>query len=244
MGILQPQADPPETKYYAFLSGFPWRLTQPQIIEEITKVSVYSKTNELETTKYAVTIPRDQNDDKSIYVIEEYIPALKLVSGLIDIDRYSNQPAFEEHMGSPAVAGIMKFFESNPGFQAGPPQVYVTQADLLFTRPAIAKAADPLIAFAHMNYKPGKTIEVHEAWRRVCAIMSLSEEGTLAQLVLKDQEDESKLYLIEVFQDENYLHNEHGKSAEFKQQIVKEEALRATAPDAVFLKKVGGYLWK
>jgi quinol monooxygenase YgiN len=147
-------------------------------------------------------------------------------------------------MGSPAVAELLKVFESNPDFQVGPPRVISTQAELLFTRPAIAKAVDPLIVVAQLKYHPGKTPEVLAAWRRICAVMSLGEEGTLAQLVLKDSEDQNTLHLVEVFQDEEYLQNQHGKSAEFKQEIVKEEALRAGPPEAVFVRHIAGYLHK
>lgn len=42
-----------------------------QVVNALTKVSIYSKQNEPEVLRYAIALPRDASDDKSVYVVEE-----------------------------------------------------------------------------------------------------------------------------------------------------------------------------
>lgn len=42
-----------------------------QVVDGLTSVSAYSKQNEPEVVRYAICLPRDASDEKSVFVIEE-----------------------------------------------------------------------------------------------------------------------------------------------------------------------------
>jgi quinol monooxygenase YgiN len=70
-----------------------------------------------------------------------------------------------------------------------------------------------------------------------------NEGGTLSYNVLSDTEDENVVRTLEVYASEEMLWDPHAKS-EVVQGGIRRQGSTRIGRDLVFLKKVGGYLYK
>ncbi|KAF2271420.1 uncharacterized protein EI97DRAFT_428239 [Westerdykella ornata] len=195
------------------------------VIDELGKLSDYVKENEGGCIRYAVTIPRDQNEGKSVYVIEEY----------------TSQEALDAHTGSKAVAETLAYFQEKPALFSGPMEVAVTESSSAFSRSKIAEASDPFIAYAEIGYQDGTIHGALEGWSAVTKETQERESDSLAYYIVKDKENDVTIRTFEVYISEAYCRGVHFKNKAVFENRAKYGDIR-TYFRPVFLKLVAGWL--
>ena len=197
-------------------------------MQRLTNISDYSRQSEPETTKYAVCIARDDADDKTCWVIEEY----------------ANRAAFDSHMAHPLVQDMIKWMSSG-NILAGAPELYMLEYvdDLAFTKPEVAKVNDPYICFARIVYHPSKREEAVPYWKNVFA-ETKGESGTFVYGILLDKEKPDTLHTIEAYESKEFLWDVHVKQNNAIQESIKNTSSLRVSLEHNLLKQVGGYLSK
>ncbi|OCK75613.1 hypothetical protein K432DRAFT_308112 [Lepidopterella palustris CBS 459.81] len=192
-----------------------------------SSISKYSREQEPGVTRYAVSIPRDPQDEKSVYVIEEY----------------ANQETLDAHIWSFAVIHMMKLLLSDGSVFGEAPDVYTMEPVFSFSRPEILKASDPYIVVASLDYEEGTRAKAFDGWKRIVSESQKNEPGTLGYTILKDKDHENTIWTVEVYETEKYLRDVHAKSTVVTDDKTKYSDIK-TNLDFAFLKIVAGYLHK
>ncbi|KAF2104229.1 hypothetical protein NA57DRAFT_70446 [Rhizodiscina lignyota] len=213
-----------------------------KVIDGLTKVMHYSKENEPGVPQYAITVPRDESDEKSVFVIEEYILLSHSYQCLVpNSARYANKTTLDAHMKTNVIQDLLKTFGSELLLE-GNPQVYNLQTLHVLTRPE-ANRADSYIVFGIISYVKGKVAEGLPFWKAVFETTKTDEPGSFGYCVCRDEEENpDELYTVEVYESEKYLWDVHAKShavkANMKTMHIREGLQR------YFLKLVAGYFHK
>ncbi|KAF2476713.1 uncharacterized protein BDR25DRAFT_339625 [Lindgomyces ingoldianus] len=198
------------------------------VLDALTKVSQYSKQSEPGVLRYAITVPRDVSDEKSIYVIEEY----------------ADQAVLDSHMGSKAVTDLIAFFTANGDLFGGATNVSTLETSSAFVRPEITKCNDPFMCYASIDYKESSRADALEGWRHVTSETQNNESDTLSYAILKDKTNEITISTIEAYANEAFFREVHAKSTHVQENRAKYGEGHRTAFRFAFVKMVAGYLYK
>jgi len=201
-----------------------------KVIDALATTSKYSAANEPGTYKYCIAIPRE-GDEKSVFAIEEY----------------ADQEAMDAHMDSPAVQEMIKIFGSDASLIAAEPAIYGLPCTLSpsveFTRPSIENAADPVIVFANLEYKPGQASQAIPGWAELVEFAREEEDGTLSYAVLVDDE-KGWVRTVEAYSSLEFLDGVHVKSSAVRKNQRQNRDMRTGGKEVYRLKMVAGYLSK
>ncbi|KAI8626454.1 hypothetical protein F5Y19DRAFT_446584 [Xylariaceae sp. FL1651] len=195
-------------------------------IRRLTIASEYGFENDPDTAKYTIMVPRDETDQTSVWVFEEY----------------ASQAALDVHTEWPPVKDIIAFMMSeNP--LAGAPIVHeLPVTDLSFAREEVTQYGDPYIAVTEIEYHLSIIPNVMPYWKEVVEA-SRKETGTLVYGVYPHPTDPNKLFTIEVYKSKDYLCDVHAKSEAVVENIKDTKDMRKGLKP-IFLKKVSGYLYR
>jgi quinol monooxygenase YgiN len=201
--------------------------------------------------------PRDESDENSLYVIEEYgamnisyfRPADTGIHG-----RYKNQAALDAHMNAePTKAALAFVSRTDPPVLTGPPSVKYLEVfdDLASIKPQIREEEDPYIVAAELVYKPGMVAESMKYWKAVAATSKNDEPGTLAYALAKDTAASQppdprvadNLVTVEVYTSKDYLWETHVKSQAVQDNINHTKDMREGLKHHA-LKNKAGYWYK
>jgi len=197
-----------------------------QIIGELDKVAQFTLQNEPGTYKYAITIPKDESDETSIYVIEEY----------------ADQASFATHQTSSAFKDLVNFAE-NENLYAEEPVVYELTPFHILTRPKVLTHNDPYIVFGTVEYQAGKMVESMPYWKNVFSTTQTEEAGSLVYALCSDHAKPDVMRTVEVYESKEYLWDPHAKSDAVVENVKNTKHLR-TGLEHVFLQIIAGYLYK
>lgn len=127
---------------------------------------------------------------------------------------------------------------------SGPPDVTTSDVSSAFTRPDVAKATDPWICYASIEYKEGKRAEALEGWKTVTSETEKLEPGTLSYGIHENKEHAETIKTIEVYADQEYFKKVHVTSKAVQENKEKYgDEIRVSLKHA-FLKLVGGHFGK
>ncbi|KAJ9637865.1 hypothetical protein H2199_007360 [Coniosporium tulheliwenetii] len=198
-----------------------------KVLDGLTKIMAYSQEREPGVLKYAITVPQDAQDEKSIYVIEEY----------------ADKAALDSHMQIPPIATFTQFVSSDPTLLEGAPVVYSLETVSSFTRAEIVQHADPYVVFATLGYKEGTMQQALEGWESLVASVKQQEPGTLYYGIMKDKDNAAKLQAVEVYESGNAFRQVHAKGEALTAKFKRDSDI-STGVQLVFLKLAAGYFWK
>ncbi|KAF2643301.1 hypothetical protein P280DRAFT_446753 [Massarina eburnea CBS 473.64] len=198
------------------------------IIGALKKTGEHSRRREPEVTRYAICLPRDESDEKSVWVIEEY----------------ASQAGFDAHMGSQAVKDLIAFFGANATLFGGAPDISTSEVNSTFTRPETTKADNPWICYASIEYKEGKRSEALEGWKHVTAETEKNEPETLSYSNYKNRDHPETVKTMEVYTSQQYFKDVHVPSKAVQGNLQKHGNDIRVSLKHVSLKLIGGYLAK
>ncbi|KAF2735571.1 hypothetical protein EJ04DRAFT_511689 [Polyplosphaeria fusca] len=196
------------------------------VINALAKVQEFSKPNEPGVLRHATLVSRDPSDDKSLYVIEEY----------------ADQAAFDGHMAAKATTDLISNFEANPSLFAKPTEISMSDISSSFVRPECARAADPFVGYASIDYKEGTRDEALEGWKGVTSATQNNEPDTLSYAIVKDKGNSVSVHTFEVYASERYFKEVHATSEAVANNRAKYGDSVRTAFNLRLLKLVGGFL--
>ncbi|CAK7207785.1 hypothetical protein SEUCBS139899_010598 [Sporothrix eucalyptigena] len=200
-----------------------------EYIAKLTATSAYSKANEPGVLTYAVCLPRDETDQKTVYMIEAY----------------SDQAAFDAHMKIEKVQDMIQWMGANPVLEAAPTvlELDVVEDFGLFTRgDAIQSAKDPHIVFGEVSYKDADLAEKSLAhWAKVVQTTKNDEPGSLVYALTRSNTNPATLYTFEAYTSKDYLWDVHAKSQAVQDNVKETSDWRAGLKHHV-LKQVDGFL--
>lgn len=160
------------------------------------------------------------------------------------IEEYASQTALDAHMASKAVTDLIAFFGANPTLFGGAPTVTTSETSSAFTRPEAAKATDPFITYASIEYKEGKRAEALGGWKNVASETETNEPKTLSYNIYKNKDHPETIKTLEVYADQTYFKEVHVPSNAVQQNLKRYgNEIRVSLKHA-FLKLVAGYLAK
>lgn len=209
-----------------FMTCFPVTY-RAQVIEALTKVMRYSQQEEPEVLKYVINIPRDEEDTKSIFVIEEYaqtFPDWFNTVALISY-RYLDTAAMDNHMATPAVQELIKSLSSEPLLE-GAPRVQTMKAACTFSTKRANNQVDPYIVYGKISYQPGVALQTIPYWQAVCDTAQTTEQGCSVWGLYTMDDVPDELYTLEVYESYNYLWDVHVKSAAVQANVANTKDLR------------------
>ncbi|KAJ4052067.1 hypothetical protein NW756_001502 [Fusarium oxysporum] len=175
-------------------------------------------------TKYAITIPRDESDDKSCYVIEEY----------------TDQAAYNSHLGSKAVADMTSLLSAGALLEI-PVIVSVFKATSSFTRPETSQIIDPFILIATFDYREDTRDGALEGWQDLTSAIFPTDPGTFVYTVAKDAVNADRVGSVAVYESEKYFWDTHVPNPAIGANKAKYGDIR-TKTDLAYFNIVGGYL--
>ncbi|ERS95809.1 hypothetical protein HMPREF1624_07885 [Sporothrix schenckii ATCC 58251] len=211
-----------------------------EYIAKLAATSAYAKAHEPGVLTYAVCLPRDEADQKTIYMIEAY----------------ADQAALDAHMQIDLVKDMIAWMGGPAPVLEGAPTVLVldvldkvdhVDGDAgkfgLFARPAgVAAAADPYIVVGALAYKDAALADKSLAyWADVVATTKADEPGSLVYALARSAAEPAKLYTLEAYENEAYLWETHAKSAAVQMNVADTKDWRAGLTH-YFLKQVHGFL--
>ncbi|KAF9694462.1 hypothetical protein EKO04_007230 [Ascochyta lentis] len=176
--------------------------------------------------KHAVTIPRDQHDEKSIFVIEEY----------------ASQAAYDSHIASRSSEDLLALLAKTT-LLASPPDSLSFHVTSSYSRQETTKAKDPYILIASFEYKEDSREAALAGWQNVTSACQHSEEGTFAYVVGKDTKNALRVGSVAVYESEKYFWAVHAKGNAVVDNKTKYGEIR-TKTDLAYYKIVAGFLHK
>jgi quinol monooxygenase YgiN len=213
------------------------------LIDALSKAKDYAAEKEPGTLKYCIFIPQ-KDDDTTIYMMDESVTFLALISIYLLSARYTDTTALDEHMKAPPIADLMELLTSSPELLSSPMKMYKLEPSYSYTRPNVDERSDRFFVFGSLTYTEPKYAEVAlNGFGGVGKASEANEPGTLAYAVLRDPEEKCMVRTIEAYESEEYLWDPHAKSAAVQDNI-KVQGDTRIGRDLVFLKKVTGYFYR
>ncbi|CAK7214319.1 hypothetical protein SCUCBS95973_002102 [Sporothrix curviconia] len=214
-----------------------------QLLETMTDVSKNAYAHEPSVHQFALLTPRyNESDTTSLYSIE----------------RYTDGAAFQSHLNTSIVQGMVRWINSSAIYQA-PPTVHhmaplaeeaknamSSASPYEFTLPALATAEDPFVVVRQVDYAGGAAAANASLpyWRTVVArardgsdtaTTTATPTGTLAYGVFQSADEAGRVFIVAVYADEAaYRQNTAAEGSE--------EGIELLQP--LFLKLRGGFLYK
>ncbi|KAM0420979.1 hypothetical protein ACHAPT_011222 [Fusarium lateritium] len=175
--------------------------------------------------RYAITIPRDEADEKSISVIEEY----------------SDQAAFNSHLGSKATTDLIALLSAGALLES-PPTVSTFQTTSSYARSEVLNANDPYILIATFDYKEGLRAGALDGWQSVTSACQQRQPGTYVYVVSKDPKNADRVATVAVYESEKYFWDVHATDQAIVDNKVKYGPEIRTKTDLEYFKLVAGFL--
>jgi quinol monooxygenase YgiN len=144
-------------------------------------------------------------------------------------------------MSQQVVLNVLEILKSRPEMLVAPSSIDFSNPIVGVTRPTDAQ--DPFIVYAALDYKPDAFEEGVKGWKEVVAQTEKTEPQTLAYICLKDRDQENRIRMFEVYENEKVFET-HCRTESVGKKIKDEERLKAKDPNVVFLKRVSGFLSK
>ncbi|KAI8412381.1 hypothetical protein FOFC_05638 [Fusarium oxysporum] len=171
-------------------------------------------------TKYAITIPRDESDDKSCYVIEESVSRYLLsIMTVADLTSLLSAGALLE---IPVIVSVFKATSS-------------------FTRPETSQIIDPFILIATFDYREDTRDGALEGWQDLTSAIFPTDPGTFVYTVSKDAVNADRVGSVAVYESEKYFWETHVPNPAIGANKAKYGDIR-TKTDLAYFNIVGGYL--
>ncbi|KAK5175100.1 uncharacterized protein LTR77_000237 [Saxophila tyrrhenica] len=198
-----------------------------EVIEALTKVSVFSKQHEQGVLNYMICVPTDTSDTTTVWAIEVY----------------ADKAALDAHMASDATKELISFM-STKSVLSGAPTIRQLSFlnDLDFVKPSAADQKDPLIVFADIQFSSGERDGTLKYWKQNLE-SSKEESGCFVYGFAHDEAKPDTLYTLEVYVSEKYLWDVHIKAPAVQETIEKTKDLR-TEMKLAKLQLKGGYVAK
>ncbi|OAA57630.1 Dimeric alpha-beta barrel [Niveomyces insectorum RCEF 264] len=200
-----------------------------EYVAKMAAVSEYAKTSEPGVLTYAVCLPRDEADQKTVYAIEIY----------------QDQAALDAHMQTANVKDLIAWMGANPVLAKAPT---VTELDviedlgLLVRNDKLAAVTDPYVVVGEVTYKNGELVQQSlPHWAKVVETNKTSEPGTLVYALSRGAAEPSKLYTLEAYESKDYLWDVHAKSAAVQANVATTKEWRDNLTLHV-VRKAHGYL--
>ncbi|KAL1895252.1 hypothetical protein Sste5346_005398 [Sporothrix stenoceras] len=215
---------------FAILPTVGGQVRETQYISKLAATSAYSKANEPGVLTYSVCLPRDEADQKTIYMVEAY----------------ADQAAFDAHMQIPLVKDMIQWMGGpEPVLESAPTvlELDIVEDFGLFTRPdGVAAAADPYVVVGEVSYKDGELVEKSLAhWGKVVATTKADEPGSLVYALARNPAEPTKLYTFEAYESKEYLWETHAKSQAVQDNVAETKDWRAGLKHHI-VKQVQGFL--
>ncbi|CAK7212810.1 hypothetical protein SCUCBS95973_001587 [Sporothrix curviconia] len=199
-----------------------------EFLAKLAATARFSLANEPGVLSYVVCVPRDEADEKTLYMIEVY----------------TDQATFDAHMKTEIVQGMVQWMGTGSVLEDAPAvhELDVEESLGYFTRnSAIPAAKDPHVVVGEVSYKSAELAEKSFAhWAKVVQTTKDKEEGSLVYALSRGSEDPSKIYSLEAYTSKDYLWNEHAKS-QAVQDNVKETSHWRSGLKHHILKQVDGF---
>ncbi|CAK7219503.1 hypothetical protein SBRCBS47491_003873 [Sporothrix bragantina] len=199
-----------------------------EYVAKLGATSRFSKANEPGVLSYVVCLPRDETDEKTLFMIEVY----------------ADQAAFDAHMKTDIVQDMIKWMGANPVLEGAPAVHILDIAEPLgyFTRNnAIVSANDPYIVVGEVSYKSAELAEKSfKHWAKVLQTTKDNEEGSLVYALSRGDADPSKIFSLEAYTTKEYLWDVHAKS-QAVQDNVKETSDWRSGLKHNIMKQVDGF---
>ncbi|KAK3689166.1 hypothetical protein B0T22DRAFT_440661 [Podospora appendiculata] len=208
-----------------------------KLLDIMINISKSVAVNEPDVLRYALLVPSDDDDRRTMYSIEEY----------------TDDPAFQAHLATSGVKDMFAWVGSSPG-QVFAPVGGVTcdrldvTADVLalgLVRPSFPGYPDPCIVVEKVEYENGKIKDTLRDWRVAVEAARGKEDGTLMFGVYPYHHDafkekgegdtvsSEKLFVVGAYESEEHWREVHGR----------EESVEGRAGlERVVLKMKGGFL--
>ncbi|KIW02231.1 uncharacterized protein PV09_06384 [Verruconis gallopava] len=197
-----------------------------EYVQHLIALSDYALKSEPEVSQYAIFVPRDEADDKTCWVLEEY----------------ATKAAFDTHMASPPVQDMIKWIGSGNILATEPLIRQLDYVDgMFFSKPEISKVNEPYVVFATIEWHPGKRDASIPYWNRVFQ-ETKSESGTFSYGVMAAKDRPDTLHTFEVYESKEYLWDVHVKENSGVQATIRDTKDWRISLEHNLLQKVGGFL--
>lgn len=214
-----------------------------QFIKHLIAASKYSAEKEPGVYKYCVCVPADSSNEKTAWVIEEYMAYSTTfrIGSTADSCRYEDKKTLDDHMASTPVRSMLDFVSTNPIVEGTPKIRYLSWIDdMVFTKQEVRQQKDPFLVVAELEFESGTRDESLKHWKANLD-SSREESGCFIYGFAKDPEQPNRMYTFEVYENEDFLWNTHFKAAAVQETIEKTKDVRKNVTLSK-LKMVNGYL--
>lgn len=207
-----------------FFTKFPTSTAEyrDKLISMFDTNAKWSCGNETGTSKYGLAVPRNYDDNKTMYSIEQY----------------RDDAQFQEHLRAPLVASMFAYIGARPDFwgKAGvDSKNWTVINEMSFVREGYARAADPYLVVEHLTYADTAAVaKALEGWRGKLE-GAKKVASTLVFGVYGDPLDKKVLHLL------------HAYETRAQWMETKQSGPDVTTPSTTYtipLKKAGGYLYQ
>jgi quinol monooxygenase YgiN len=157
-------------------------------------------------------------------------------------ERYADQAAFDGHMDAQATKDLISYYEANPSLFTSPTEVSMSEISSTFARTECARATDPYVGYASIDYKDGTRDDALEGWKGVTSETKKNEPDTLSYTIVKDKANTVTVHTFEVYANESYFREVHAKSQAVSDNRKKYGDAVRTAFNLRLLKLASGFL--
>jgi quinol monooxygenase YgiN len=188
----------------------------------------HARDKEPGATKFALNIPQDEKDDKSIYAVEELaIDPAPFHAIAADNYRYENQAAFDSHLATPVVAKVLEQLQSQ-SLIVGTPELSILHPFCGFSRPESNTAKNVHIVIGTVVYKEGMVPHSLPYWKGVFDTTEADEPGCMVYSICKPEGKPDVLQTVEMYESSDYLWNVHVKSAAVQESVKHTKDMRVS----------------
>ncbi|KAK3317397.1 hypothetical protein B0T19DRAFT_291080 [Cercophora scortea] len=217
-----------------------------KLMDIMTNISKSVAANEPDVLRYALLIPTDDDDRKTMYSIEEYI----------------DDQVFQTHLATTEVKNMFAWVSSAPGQVFAPVggvvcdrlDIHLDVPALGFVRPSLARHADPCIVVEEVEYEKDRIKETLPGWRAVVEAARDKEIGTLMLGVYPYHRDafagegggqavgSEKLFVVGAYESEEYWRDVHGGLGESLEGVTAATVQGRIGHERAVMKMKGGFL--
>ena len=180
---------------------------------------------------YAVCLPRDKADTKTVYMVE----------------LYADQAALESHMQADVVKDLVAWMGTNPVLEGTPTVLELAllqdvEGGVFVRHDVLDSTADPHIVVGEVGFKDSELLQRSlPYWAEVLKTTRDNEPGSLFYALARGSTNPNTLYTLEAYTAKDYLWDVHARSQAVQDNVQASKAWRAGLKLNI-LKKVNGYL--
>lgn len=195
-----------------------------RIIASLTKLARFVESQHQDILRFGITIPRIENDESAIFIIEEF----------------ASSEALNKHLGSKALADHFAIF-SEAALLSAPPKVLTYKTFTSYTRRSVLSHPDPYILIAAWDYQKNTRTPALSGWQDYNDGCKRDESGTLMQVLATDENDEERVGGVMAFDSEQYFWDVHVAGKHTTKNKGKYGNIRVKT-DLKYYKLVAGFL--